>query len=167
MNTVTTATPSIVWHELAAYNSGRLVSKRFELDDYSDYAEYMEALNHWLESVGGEEYILCDYEDVPRQYISEWGLDREFFEFQEKTNELGWEMCVAALTFDIPLDKIEEAYRGQYESMEDYAYELMNDCYDLDGMPSILTCHIDWAGVARDLSFETNFENGFVFSCNW
>lgn len=158
---------TVTWNALAAYNSGKVVSQTFDLTEYSDYGEYLNAVMEWLQEVGEEEYILADYEGIPKQYISEFSLDPEVFDYLALGETLGFELVDAGLSFGIPLESIEEAYLGKYESLEDYAYELMSELYELDKMPAILTCHINWEGVARDLSVETLFENGYVFSANW
>jgi antirestriction protein len=162
-----TCTPTVTWYGLSNYNCGSLLAKTFNLWEYTDYIEYSEALTAWLTSIGEEEYILADSEEIPREYISEYHLAPEFWEFMSISDRLGYDLCCAALSLDIPLDSIEEAYLGEYSSMEDYAYEYLSECYELDKLPSIITCHIDWEGVARDLSVEVNFENGYVFSGSW
>ena len=38
--------------------------------------------------------------------------------------------------------------------METLAYDLVEECYDLDSLPSIISNHIDYESIARDLSYE-------------
>jgi antirestriction protein len=158
---------TVTWHALAAYNNGKLVSQTFDLTEFTDAGEYVNALQEWLESVGEEEYILCDYEGIPKQYVSEYSLDPEVFDYLAIGETLGFDLVDAGLILGIPLESIEEAHLGKYDSLEDYAYDRLHELYELDKLPSIITCHIDWEGVARDLSVETLFENGYVFSANW
>ena len=160
---------AISFHALGAYVGGTCVTMSFDLDAYTDYADFAEAREMWLESIGEEEWIVCDYEGVPSQYVSEYDLDPDFFDFRKVVEEMGDDekLVEAGLACDVPLDKIEEACFGKYRSLEDYAYELLVESHDLDSLPSLITCHIDWEGVARDLSQDVSFENGYVFSRNW
>ena len=41
-----------------------------------------------------------------------------------------------------------DEYQGTYDSEEDFAYELMNSCYEV---PSYLEYYIDYEKFARDL----------------
>ena len=63
------------------------------------------------------------------------------------------------------LDKIKERYCGIWDSMEDYAEEFMNECYNI---PDFLANYIDYKAVARDLEMDGCFisSNGFVFDTN-
>ena len=160
---------TISFHALAAYNNGTCVTKGFDLGDYSDYSDFAESRSVWLAEVGEEEWIVADYEGVPNQYVSEYDLDPEYWDFCKVVEDMGGDedLVIAGLACDVPLDRIEEAYRGKYPSMEDFAYDEIYELYGLDKLPGIISCHIDWEGVACDLSMDVNFENGYVFSRNW
>ena len=55
----------------------------------------------------------------------------------------------------------EEAFCGEYDSMEDYAYEIVNECFVL---PEIAERYFDYRSFAHDLFITGNyFDNGFVF----
>lgn len=63
----------------------------------------------------------------------------------------------------------EEAYRGEYDSEEEYAIQFVDDCYDLEKLMGDLAHYFDYAAYARDLFVndvysEENPEGGiFVF----
>ena len=52
---------------------------------------------------------------------------------------------------DALADAFNEAYAGTYSSVEDYAQESTEECYDMKKLPEFLRYHIDWEGVARDM----------------
>jgi len=134
---------AISFHALGAYVGGTCVTKEFDLDEYSDYYDFAEARENWLESIGEEEWIVCDYEGVPSQYVSEYDLDPAFFDFRAVVEEMGndEELVEAGLDCDVPLDKIAEAYCGKYRSLEDYAYDFLVEVYDLDSLPPYHLSH--------------------------
>ena len=63
---------------------------------------------------------------------------------------------------NIPEALISE-YQGEYKDEEDYAYEIVEQCYDL---PEFVKTYFDYSAFARDL-FITDYwmDNGFVFRC--
>ena len=67
------------------------------------------------------------------------------------------------------LDEIESAWDDSYfipdTTLADYAEELCCDCgyMPVDGLPGWISCHIDWEGVGRELSYDGYSEiNGGV-----
>lgn len=48
---------------------------------------------------------------------------------------------------------MEEAYRGAFDSLADYASDLVDDCYSdvLKGLPDFIRYHIDYDGIGRDM----------------
>lgn len=57
----------------------------------------------------------------------------------------------------------EDEYQGEYKDEEDYAYEIVEQCYEL---PEFAKTYFDYSAFARDL-FMTDYwmEDGFVFRC--
>ena len=49
------------------------------------------------------------------------------------------------------LGRMHDAYVGVYDSEEDFAEEIVSDCYDLDNMMGSLACYFDYEKFARDL----------------
>ena len=61
------------------------------------------------------------------------------------------------------LDEIERAWNDSYyvadTTLADYAEELCYECgYMPAELPGWIRCHIDWEGVARDLSYDGYYE---------
>lgn len=52
------------------------------------------------------------------------------------------------------VDSFQDAYLGEYESLEDYARELIDDCGMLSEMPESLRGYFDFEAYARDLSYD-------------
>jgi len=49
------------------------------------------------------------------------------------------------------VEAFEEAYQGEWNSIEDFAYDHADDCGYLDQMPESIRCYFDHAAYARDL----------------
>lgn len=165
----------ITFYSLSDYNNAQLIDHTINLDLIDSYDEFMEEISDWLadltESMDDgelrEEYIVADYEDIPSEYVGEWSLDREYFDFKKVADELGYEVVKAGVDLGIPLESIEDAYLGEYESMEDYAEEYIDSTGMLSEVPESLRYYFDTAAFARDLSMDVNEQDGHFFSANW
>ena len=49
------------------------------------------------------------------------------------------------------LDRMDDAYAGVYDSKEDFAREIVSDCYDINKMMGSLADYFDYEAFARDL----------------
>ena len=63
------------------------------------------------------------------------------------------------------LEHFEEAYYGEYDSEKQFAEDFTNDCFDYEA-PSFVV--IDWQATWDSaLSYDFDYEDGFVFNKNW
>ncbi len=57
-----------------------------------------------------------------------------------------------------------KGYVGEYDSEEDFAREIVNDCYDLEKLMGHLANYFDYDAYARDLfMYDYYYDNGYVF----
>lgn len=148
---------NLTLYELSAYNAGRHVPHTFDLTDTSR-EEFEEERSEWLAALTAktghlcEEWIVCDSEGIPRRYVGEYDLDEEFWEWLDAYRESGLSLEVfeAGAALDIPADKIEECYMGEYDSPQDFAWEVYDEQgYTKDENP--LLAYVDWEWVAKEL----------------
>jgi antirestriction protein len=112
-----------------------------------------------------EEWIVCDYEDIPSRFVGEYDIADDFWEYQEfiQNTDLDADIINAAIDIDIQPSDIEESYQGSFSSDEDFAYQMADDLgllNDNDSWP--YTC-IDWERAAKDLMFDYSKSNGHYF----
>lgn len=165
----------VALNSLTDYNNGELIHQWFDLEDYSDHEEYLEAVHEWLQSITKErqdgelreEWCIGDVEDIPSQYVGSYDIDPEFWEYLEACNEHGPEIVQAALDCDIPLDKIEDAYAGQADSDVEFTEEWVESTGMLDNVPDSLRFYFDMEAFARDLMMDYYSSNGHYFYANW
>lgn len=62
-----------------------------------------------------------------------------------------------ASSIEDALTKLDDVIVYQNTTMEDLAYDLINECYEVDKLPSIIANHIDYDGVASDLLLEGRY----------
>jgi antirestriction protein len=57
----------------------------------------------------------------------------------------------SAKDWDATVEQFQEAYRGEFPSMADYAEELYSDVCSMREVPEWLLSHIDWESVGKEL----------------
>lgn len=166
--------PTITYHELSNYNAGTLVTKTFDLAGVT-YEEHLEAIGDWLRGLTDatgqlcEEWIVCDYEDVPSKYVGTYSISKEYFVFQEfvSRSHLDEAAIRAGVELGIPLESIEEAYAGEYRNDVDFAQDMAESTESVQ--PDAVWPHtcIDWEHAARELMYDYTEDNGHYFSLNY
>jgi antirestriction protein len=131
--------PKIYVADLAAYNEGKLIGEWLTLTDYSSGEEVMEAIHDllktWSEEQGEEreEYAIHDTENIPRSLYSEGMAEDEFQKVIDacaKADEMGIPLEVLlqwAGDVGADIDSASDAYQGEYDDEEDFAYQTVED----------------------------------------
>lgn len=164
----------IAYNELAHYNNGTLIYKWFDLDGVTK-EEHEQERQEWLDSLPPvygcpcEEWCVGDVDGVPRNFVSDFGLSDEFWQYKEAAEEshLEWEVFEAAAALDIPADMVEELYQGEYDSDTDFAQELAEDIGLLNDSPAWPYTCIDWEHAARELMYDYGSESGHYFRTSY
>lgn len=161
--------------DLKAYNEGNLVGEWLELpiNDLDLQSKLTEILERGSKLSGygekHEEYFITDYEcDVVS--IDEYANLDTLNEMASIISRLDEDEKRAinflmsnhiVRDFDEALDKLDEVIIHEDSSMEDIAYNLIQDCYGLDNVPEIIANNIDYESIGRDLSMDgCYFEEG-------
>ena len=148
--------PALYCGTYGKYNSGNLSGMWVDIstfDDYEDFVNFCKAIHADEE----DPEIMCqDGENIPDSLCCE-SMGEEGFNNILKYCELCDEYCVEAVEDFLEwlrpedLDRMYDAYVGVYDSEEDFAEEIVSDCYDLDNMMGDLACYFDYESFARDL----------------
>lgn len=176
MEAVTFSEAQIYVGTYAKYNNGSIFGKWFDLSDYSDKDEFIEACQELHGDEEEPELMFQDYENIPEAFISESWLSEKFFEVRdaiEKLSETEQEAffvwCdhkshnISEEDVDDLIYSFNDEYKGEYKDEEDFAFEIVGECYEL---PDFARRYFDYSDFARDL-FITDYwmEDGFVFCC--
>lgn len=140
----------------AKYNSGSIAGKWLDLEDYSSKEEFYEACKELHADEEDPEFMFQDWEDIPEGMISESHIDEEAFEVTAMDDDDRELLTVYRehVDQDGTFEQAREAFRGTYDSPEDYAEEFHSECGDLASVPDSLRSHIDWESVAREMDID-------------
>ena len=161
--------PALYCGTYGKYNSGNLRGMWVDLSTFDSYEDF---LNFCLAIHADEddpELMYQDFENMPDCLYHE-SMGEKVFNNIKKYCELCDEYGVSAvndfLEWFTPgyLDRMPDIYVGVYDSEEDFARELVNECYDIEKMMGNLANYFDYEAFARDLFMCDNyFDNGYVF----
>ena len=120
------------------------------------------------------EYMFQDWENVPEGLIDESWISENFFALRDAVEDLSDTEQEAFFVWcnykshdlgeedaDDLVRDFRDEYQGEYDDEEDFAYEIIEECYDL---PEFAKTYFDYKQFARDLFMcDYWFDDGFVF----
>ena len=158
--------PAVYCGTYGKYNNGSLQGMWIDLTTFDDYDEFIEFCYDLHADEEDPELMFQDYENFPRELYSESCFDEDEFDTIIKYASFDDRDAVDAFLscYSISqLDDFEDAYQGQYDSEEDFARYIVEECYDLEQMGN-LSYYFDYSAFARDLFMcDYFYDNGYVF----
>ena len=163
-----TNNPAVYCGTYGKYNSGSLEGMWIDLTTFFDYDDFIEFCYNLHTDEEDPELMFQDYENFPRELYSESCFDEDEFDTIIKYASFDDRDAVDAFLscYSVDdLDKFEENYVGYFDSEEDFARHIVDECYDLDKMLGSLSSYFDYSSFADDLfMYDYHFEDGYVFS---
>lgn len=149
------------------YNNG-------SLEGDSDTDEFWDACRELHEDEDDPEYMFQDWENIPDSLIGESWLSDEFFEIRDAMDDLNEDERIAFFIWcndgsrNIPeedvyglINSFRDDYQGKYGDEEDFAYHIVDECYEL---PEFALSYFAYEKFARDLFLDGYWcEDGYVF----
>ena len=119
-----------------------------DLTTFSDYVGTYPNYLTWSD--------IQDYEAFPKKWYDESSFDEDSFEAVREYSDMCDKYSADAVDAFIDwgceeLEHFEDCYVGEYDSEEDFAREIVNDCYDLEKQMGHLANYFDYDAYARDL----------------
>lgn len=148
--------PALYCGTYGKYSSGNLSGMWVDLsifDGYEDFEAFCLAIHA---DEADPEIMFQDFDNMPyclyNESMGEKGIEK-IMEYWGMCKEYGVSAVEDFLELFMPedLDRMPDAYVGVYESKEDFAEELVDDCYNLEKMMGDLACYFDYEKFARDL----------------
>ena len=148
--------PALYCGTYGKYNEGNLGGMwvhPYTFNDYEDFINFCKAIHADEED---PELMFQDYANIPgslyHESMGEEGFNK-ISEYCDMCDEYGVMAVEDFLEFYSPedLDRMADAYVGVYDSKEDFAREMVNDCYDIEKMMGDLAYYFDYEAFARDL----------------
>lgn len=161
--------PSVYCGTYGKYNNGSLFGLWLDITKFNDYDEFIDVCRQLHADEEDPELMFQDYECFPRELYSESCMDEDTFDQILEYGELSEDEKEAVDNFlennDFDMEKFREAYVGKWDSEEEFAYHIIEECYDLDKMMGDLSRFFDYDAFASEL-FDSDYymgDDGHVF----
>ena len=148
--------PALYCGTYGKYNAGNLSGMWVDLSTFDYYEEFENFCLAIHADEDDPELMYQDYENMPRSLYHE-SMGEEGFNKIAEYCELCDDYSVSAVddflewSSSDDLGRMHDAYVGVYDSEEDFAEEIVSDCYDLEKTMGDLACYFDYEKFARDL----------------
>lgn len=168
MNTVYTpsiSNPAVYVGTYNKYNCGSIYGEWVDLTAFDDYDDFISYCHKLHSDEKDPELMFQDYENFPSIWYCESGFNEETFnliiEYSEADDKDAVDSYISYFgTFS--LSDFSDRYLGYWDSKSDFAYNIIEDCYEL---PPFASLYFDYDRFANDL-FCTDYcySDGYVFS---
>lgn len=146
------------------YNSGSIFGGWFDLSDFSDRSDFIDACLELHQDEKEPELMFQDWEEIPDGLITESTIDPALWEIME---EADMEAVIAYIKCfgEWDRDAFHELYRGKWNSWEDMVYDLLEGTGELNGLPEYLRSYFDYEGFAESMRLARDMveEDGHFF----
>lgn len=153
-------TPRIYVASLADYNAGNLHGRWIDANQPAEtIREQIDEMLAESQETIAEEWAIHDYDNFGGLRLSEFEDVERVAEVAQLLTEHGPVFAELVNHFggtsnlQEAIRYMEEGYRGAYDSLADYAQELVEDCYSdvLKTLPDFIRYSIDFDGIGRDM----------------
>ncbi len=168
-----TGNPAVCVGTYHKYNCGSIFGMWLDLTTFADYDEFC-AVCRFLHRDEADPELMCqDYENFPAEWYTEGFMSEEEFDKIQEFAELDddeREAFQAYIDFkcdsSLDIDDFREAYQGEWDSEEEYARHIVEECGMLDNVPESLKEYFDFERYADDLfRWDYEFIDDYVFRC--
>lgn len=155
---------------LKEYNNGKIIGEWVSLPH-----EGLEEILDKISNNGKDELFISDYEtDINGLKVAEYEDILQLNEIAEEIEEMREDELIALQAYleEYNMEQaLEEVRQGNYriyyncDNMEDVAYQVVNDCGLLDGVPEEVKIYFDYEAYGRDMEINGTFiqiDNSFV-----
>lgn len=165
-------TPAIYLGTYYKYNCGSLYGMWIDITTFDDYEDFCEFCNRLHHDESDPEFMVQDFENYPRSMYHESGLptEEEFDRIQEfaaldDNEQEAFEIYLDNYDSKADIEDFRDHYEGKYDSGEDFAEYLCEECGYFKSLPDWLQCCIDYAAVWRSLETGGDYSeyDGHIF----
>ena len=163
-----TTTPRVYVGTFAKYNNGSIKGAWIDLEDH-DAESFIEACRALHSDETDPEFMFQDYEGFPKSLYDECSLSSTLWDWlacSENEREI-WQNYAEAVGYpmeETTLEQAQDAFAGEFDSVEDFAEQTCEECEQLSNVPDYIRACIDWSAVWNSaLCFDYCEHNGFFF----
>lgn len=143
--------PSVYVGTYARYRSGSLFGKWFDLDEYDDKDEFIDACKEFHKAESDPELMFQGWEDIPNKFISEGHIKPEFWDYMSSTAPDEAKEVYMQFADEWDEQAFYGAYIGEFETITHFAEQQVEDSCILVGIPENVAMYFDYDRYADDM----------------
>ena len=162
--------PAVYCGSYGAYNRGSLYGMWLDVTTFETYREFIEFCKRLHAGEEDPELMFQDYEHFPAAWYCESCMGEATFDKIKEYANLSEEKREAYEAYlsnwdEGTLEDFESRFEGKYDSPEDFAEYLCEECGYFKNLPQWLQCCIDYSAVWRSLDTCGDYTeiDGFIF----
>lgn len=168
-----TGNPAVYVGSFHKYACGNIFGAWLDITKFVDYDEFLAVCRYIHRDEADPELMCQDYENFPEVWYSEdimseyiFDLIQEYAELDEDEREAYEAFLDVKCDSRISVEDFRDAYQGKWDSEEDFARYIVEECGMLDNMPESLKDYFDFERYADDLfRWDYDYQDGHVFRC--
>ena len=134
-----------------AYNEGSLKGAWLDLEDYDDQDDFMRACRELHADEHDPEFMFCDHEGIPREFIGEGYLKPEFWDYMNCDIADSVKEAFMYLFDEWNEDRCRDSYFGEFDNRAEMAEHLGDETGLLGEIPENLQYYFDYEAYGRDM----------------
>lgn len=160
-------TPRVYVGTYAKYNDGDLTGEWVDLDNFSDYEDFIQYCKELHSDEQDPEFMFQDYENFPEKYYGESELKPELWDYIEKINDYDKQMVDAVIDYGFDLDDVDDfGYYDDCHNERSFAQSYVSEIGGVEALErSTLESYFDYESYGRDLFMENSmipYKNGYL-----
>lgn len=143
--------PKIYVGTYNAYNEGSLKGAWLDLNDYDNHDDFMTACRELHADEHDPEFMFCDFEDIPREFVGECYIKPEFWDYMNCDIDDSVKEAYMYLFDEWNEERCNDTYIGQFRNRAELAESIMVTQGELDDVPEYIARYFDYDAYGRDL----------------
>ncbi len=144
-----------------AYNEGSLKGAWLDLEDYDDQDDFLRACRELHADESDPEFMFCDHEGIPREFIGECYLKPEFWDYMNCDIDDDVKEAFMYLFDEWNEERCNSTYIGEFDNRTKMAEQFVDEMGLLSEIPENLQYYFDYEAYGRDMEL-----SGDVFEHN-
>lgn len=156
---------SVYVSTFSKYNNGSLAGEWVDITDFNDWEEFIEYCKNIHSDEEEPEMFFQDFDNFPKIELCEDTFEA-IQEYSKHENTDALDAFIDIYGY-LNFDDFDDKYQGEFNSKEDFARYLVNECYGIERTMGNLSYYFDYNAFARDIFVcDYDFSNGYVFRSN-
>lgn len=143
--------PRIFCGTYGKYSGGSLKGTWIDLEECAGIDAFLEKCRQYHKDEADPEFMFCDFEDIPREFVGECYIKPEFWDYMNCDIDDSVKEAYMYLFDEWNEERCNDTYIGQFRNRAELAESIMVTQGELDDVPEYIARYFDYDAYGRDL----------------